>query len=260
MTSRNRLFSRAFALALFVGAAASDAAAQPKKIHACQTLTSSGSYILMQDLLVASGDCLIVDHDFTTIDFNGFAIIGVSPRRGGESTAGIGIRSGQGGRGTEIRNGTITRMATGIHFRPIPGVLIQLHVERMRILDNREFGLISGDVAIVRDSIFRDNGADGIFVDSYSVVTGNTSSRNGGNGIVVGNGSTVSGNTASQNTSDGLQVVRSTVSNNTAVKNGQSGISAQCASNVMGNTLTENTTNLVLTGAGCMSEHNVVMP
>jgi hypothetical protein len=259
-------FAPAVTLALGLGAYAT-AAAAPTKINSCQTLTQSGSYVLAKNL-TAAGDCLVVGNDFITIDLNGFTISGQGTGSGIKLQGDCGCA----GRGFEIRNGTIFAFARGIDFRVLGGAPGKNLIERIRVVDNSEFGVFMDEIAIVKDSIFFHNGVciflkgcprptesgDGLHVGRGSVVTGNTASENAGNGIVVGSGSTVIGNSADGNGANGFVVSGpSTLVNNTAGGNSNIGLSINCPSNLIGNTAVGNSQNLSLGGAGCNNEHNV---
>ena len=262
-----RFYAVAVTVGLCLGLHATDAAAAPKKINSCTTLTDS-SYVLANDLH-AVGDCLLLENDFITIDFAGFGIYG--------NGTGSGIKWSSNpccaGRGIEIRDGTIGFFARGIDLKVIGGAPGVYRIERMRVVGNSHVGVITGLAAIVKDSFFHENGScifvrgcppaaaggGGINVGPESIVTGNTSTRNTGDGIVVGRGSTVIGNTVNLNganglvASDGSTIVNNTVRNNTGI-----GLAVTCPSNILGNTATSNGANLVPVGAGCNSEHNLV--
>ena len=111
-----------FALPLIAQAAAT-------LISTCTTISSSGSYVL-GDNLYASGDCIVVDAPFVSIDMAGFAILG-----DGE---GAGIRADHGAErgGLEVRGGTIADFYAGIGIdaRVVYGGVI---VENMRLVSNR---------------------------------------------------------------------------------------------------------------------------
>jgi hypothetical protein len=233
-------------LVLSLGAYVHEAAAAPSNVNACQTLSQPGSYVLAKNL-AATGDCLVVAADAVTIDLAGFAITG--------NGTGSAVKSDGALRtGISIQNGTISNFATGIDFG-FTG--IQILVERMRISGNGNVGVGANDMAIVKDSLFFQNG-DGINVGSRSVVTGNSSNFNAGSGIAVGLGSTVTGNTSNLNGNNGLVVGNgSTVVNNTTLGNGNFGLIVTCPGNVLGNTATQNGTNQLLQGAGCNVEHNL---
>lgn len=259
-------------LALGLGLCASEAAAGPKVITKCKTLHEPGSYILGKNLFVlGSGrggpDCLLLGEDFITVDLNGFTITGNAGK-------GAGIRLsddfGGGGRGFEIRGGTIAFFARGIDLKVLGGSPGQNRLERMRIEENSDFGVVMSGSTIVKDSIFFKNGicafldgcpartsnGDGLSVGSNSVVTGNTSNENAGHGISL-SGGTVIGNTANRNGGSGLSVVGGSVVAHNAAAGNAVGLSIGCPSNVIGNTAINNTSNLLQQGAGCNLVDNV---
>src|SRR5262245_63275897 len=85
------------------------AAAAPDNINNCRTITQPGSYVL-RDNLTASGDCLVVQADFVTIDLNGFVITG--------NGTGVGITDvNVERRGVTVRNGTLTGFSNGVGLR-----------------------------------------------------------------------------------------------------------------------------------------------
>ena len=268
--STKRSLAAAIGVALGLGLCSIPALAGPTVINHCQTLPASGSYVLGKNLAAAGGrgglDCLLLADDFITVDLNGFTITGFA----GQGT-GIKLASdfNGAGRGFEIRGGTIVFFARGVDLRVLGGSPGQNRIERMRILDNSDFGAVISGSAIVKDSIFSRNGVclfdgcperttngDGLTVGRDSVVTGNTSSGNAGHGISV-SGGTVIGNTTDGNGEGGLTVNGgSTVQNNTAAGNAI-GLEIGCPSVIVGNTAFGNTTNLVQQGAGCTAANNV---
>jgi len=258
-------------LALGLGVCASSATAGPKVVTQCQTLPQPGAYVLGKNLNAAGGkngvDCLLLAEDFISIDLNGFTITGSGAKGTGIKLA---DEFGGGGRGFDIRGGTIISFARGIDLRVLGGSPGQNRLERMRIQENSDFGAAMSGSAIVRDSIFVKNGVcnllagcpprttngDGLNVGRDSVVTGNTASGNGGHGLSVAGG-TVSGNTADGNGDSGLAVGGGTVVHNTAGGNAV-GISVSCPSAVVGNTAIGNSSgNLLPQGAGCDLVDNV---
>lgn len=259
-------------LALGLGLCATEAAAGPKIITQCQTLHEQGAYILGKNLTVSGSgrgslDCLLLGDDFISVDLNGFTITG-----SGAKGAGIRLSDdfGGGGRGFEIRGGTIAFFARGIDLKVLGGSPGQNRLERMRIEENSDFGVVMSGSTVVKDSIFFKNGicvfpdgcpsrttnGDGLNVGSNSVVTGNTSNENAGHGISVGGG-TVIGNTANGNGGTGLAVGGGSVVVHNAADGNAVGLSIGCASNVIGNTAINNSSNLLPQGAGCNLVDNV---
>lgn len=199
------------------------AAAAPDNINNCRTITQPGSY-LVRDNLAASGDCLVVQADFVTIDLNGFVISG--------NGTGVGISDvNVERRGITVRNGTITGFGNGIGLRASRGVT----VERVRTIANGNNGVSIGQLGNVSGSLSFDNTGIGILADTGSNIIGNTVGRNQ-IGISSGSGSAVINNTSRNNVNIGIGV--------------------SCPSLVLGNAATANATDLQLIGGTCTSEHN----
>lgn len=247
---------------------APDVLAGVKKIKKCGTITAPGSYQLDKNLN-ATGDCLVIQANFVTIDLNGFTVTG--------DGTGDGITDGGVARkGIAIRNGTITGFVDGIDLFFSRGV----SVEQVRAFDNSGDGIRVGFDSMVTGNTAFDNVGNGIFARFGSTVTGNTARSNNGNGIRadgdntvtgnaartnsndgihVGSGSTVTGNTANDNSGTGIKVSNgSTVTGNTARGNNGNGLEVDCPSNVIGNTATDNDgANKVLTDVGCNDINNI---
>ena len=218
-------------------------------IQSCGTITESGSYLLRKNL-TAAGDCIVVDADFVTLDLNGFTLSG-----DGTGT-GIGDRGTVSRKGITIRNGIVTNFRNGIQISASQGLLI----ERIQVIGNSAYGLITNGTAIVRESLAFENGADGFNVGARSLITGSNSSANGGTGIVIDLGSTAIGNIVDQNGNNGLVAFsggNTTIVNNTSWNNKTTGLFIYCPSNVIGNTATANGTNMTLSGTGCNNVNNV---
>jgi len=65
----------AIILASVAGARADARAEGPTGIEKCQTISNPGSYKLVSNL-TATGDCLLINADFVTVDLAGFTISG----------------------------------------------------------------------------------------------------------------------------------------------------------------------------------------
>ncbi len=182
----------------------------PTRISACTTITSSGAYVVTQNLTTA-GTCLVVQADFVTLDLGGFTLTG----GGTLGTSGItdNVLARQ---GIVVRNGTVTNFADGIFLSQSGGSV----VERVRAIGNA---------------------GNGIFIGAGSTVTGNTASGNGGNGIIAGADSTVTGNTANRNGLAGITAAVSTITGNTANANSGSGIAGTFSMTISNNTASVNT-------------------
>src|SRR5262249_26045628 len=182
---------RTLAMATLLAAAlalspAPAAAGGPKVINQCQTLPASGAYVLGKNIAAGGKgefNCLQLGDDFITIDLNGFTITG-----SGAKGAGIKLANefGGGGRGFEIRGGTITNFARGIDLRVLGGSPGQNRIERMRIQENSDFGAMVTGSAIVLDSIFSGNGV-------CNLLDGCPARTTNGDGLNVGPDSVVKG-------------------------------------------------------------------
>src|SRR5436190_12036737 len=234
----------AVSVALVLAGFATKAHAAPTPITTCTTLTRPGSYVLANNL-VAAGDCLVVAAQFVTIDLAGFVIAGNGTGTGLQAT---GLRLG-----ISISNGTIARFFNGVDLQ---NTATNVYVEKMRFVGNSNVGLDLGDAAIVKDSVFSQNGT-AARIGFRSVVRDNTSNSNQV-GFIIGGGSTVVGNVASINTAHGFIVSNgSSIVNNSSLGNTGFGMYVVCPSNIIENTSTVNGTNLQLEGSGCSSTSNV---
>lgn len=257
-------------ITLSVALSAKQAMAAPTQITACQTITLPGSYVLANDISAGSGDCLVVNIGFVTIDLNGFSMFG--------NFTGTGIRGTAFNKGITIRNGSIRNFATGVNLVSNSDSF----VERMYVTDNKDSGVLVGGSSIVRDNIITDNGSVGLSVGNSltrgTILTGNTVARNG-IGVEAGTGSIVIGNASTINKGDGFQIgsdsvvinnvatnnmgsmnsgfnvfANSVVENNAANQN-HIGFTVACPSKVSDNTAGGN--GLVLYGSGCIDKDNV---
>ena len=253
-------------LALGVGLIAVDASAfGTRTIKKCQTISKSGSYIVVRNL-TASGDCLVVAADFVTIDLRGYTLTG--------DETGNGITDDDTPReGIALRNGVVTGFDHGIRLGATSSVI----VEGIRALRNAGAGIIVGDGAIVRGNVANFNGADGIAAGEDSVVEGNAANNNEFIGISTGI-STVIGNTANENqhgffagpgvVTDNTAYLNNeegffirngtTLAGNNARNNGGDGFRIFCPSNVRGNTAILNgLSNMQVEDATCNLDNNV---
>lgn len=241
------VFPIALALGAMILAPRAGAQAQgPTEIATCQTISKSGAYKLVNNL-TSTGDCLLVNADYVTIDLGGFAIIG-GPSKG-TAIQFVGPTPQTPRRGFAARNGTISGFATGIQFIRVGGTDGAI-VEGLRI-----FGTADG--ILVRGAVVRGNtvicGGIGIRVVNGSV-TGNVvedceDGIDAFDGVVNGNSVFGTG------TGTGINVVGTAIGN-TITEYGV-GIAATCPSNLTDNTATNNGKNLVLNGTGCKNTNNV---
>jgi hypothetical protein len=117
-------------LAAVLGLRVPMALGAPTELTACGTIGTAGSYVLANNLLSTSGDCVVIIADFVSLDLAGF-VISQQVRR--EGVAGRGVVGGSGRRGIAVSNGTITGFLTAVVLDGEAGV-----IENLRIVDNRE--------------------------------------------------------------------------------------------------------------------------
>lgn len=179
-------------LVAFFSVNVTDAAAAPKSINSCETITDSGSYVLTKNLQ-AAGDCLVIEADNVTIDLNGFTIEG--------DGTGHGIWDGDLPRqNLTVRNGTVRNFRIGVGFAKPGGThSSRCVIERIRAVQNTFFGIRAGLGATVRDNIASDNGGSGIFASGGSLIAGNVVNNNNNSGILALCASNITGNMVSGN-------------------------------------------------------------
>jgi hypothetical protein len=206
------------------------AVAAPRLVTNCMAITQPGSYIVFNNIQ-ATGDCLVVQSDFVTIDLSGFAI------SGNGTGAGVVEHLAVGRRGITIRNGTITGFASAIQL----GNSTAVTVERIHATANTFAGVIAGDTSDVSNCKIIGNGSgNAINLGQRALVSGNIVNDNQGTGIFVGLGSNVIGNAVGRNqtgisTAEGALVV-----NNVSRNNRSYGISMDCPGAAIANTTSNN--------------------
>lgn len=190
------------------------------EITFCDEITQPGSYRVTQDLSCRScPQCLLIDASNVTIDLQGHSITG----DGTTPSAGIKVPRRAGVFNIEVRNGTVASFGDGINLEGAT----HSRIERMRVFDNKGFGIVA---------------------DAHSAVVSNIAARNGLTGIQVGidafgGGSLVLDNVATQNGRNGISAdAGSVVRNNVASFNGFFGIAGLCPSSVSANAAFENNT------------------
>ena len=233
----------AAAAALCLPAAAN---AQPQLVLTCGTLSTPGSYTVLNNLN-ATGDCLVIASDFVTLDLGGFVVSGAG--------GGAGITShGAALRGVTVRNGVVQRFSQGIALATSSGVT----VERVYATGNAQEGILLGDMATVRDSTAIANGSSGVRVGQRGLVVNNNAGDNGGHGLSGNLGTSMIGNTSGRNGGSGISTqAGSNVVHNVARNNTMDGIFADCPSNVVGNAATNNIgQNLDLLNGSCTANDN----
>ncbi len=202
------------------------------------TISSSGSYIVVDDLSTTATNTngITIDADNVTLDLNGHAIIGPG-KAAGTSGAGIDVAGTQ--YNIAIRNGTVRDWRwDGVDA----GSANNSQFEALRCYDNGDDGLAGGPGSTVTGNTCYNNGDDGILGYYGSTVTGNSCKDNASEGIQTGNGVTVSGNTCYSNDGDGIQTAGAcTVSGNTCQYNTGDGIQTSDGCTLSGNTCMQNT-------------------
>ena len=162
----------------------------PTEITACQDITQTGPYLLVNNLTVADGDCLRVSADNVEIDLAGFGI----SMTGDPSAHRAGIRNVDSGagfaNGLSVRNGAVTGFSSGIRIDGGGGH----RIEGVRISDNTVDGIgITGafdetgtgvanvirNNVVVRNGMAAAIGGGGIIVRCPAIVAGNLAVENG---------------------------------------------------------------------------------
>ena len=160
----------------------------PTEIAACQDITQTGPYLLVNNLTVTDGDCLRVSADNVEIDLAGFGI----SMTGDPSAHRAGIRNVDSGagfaNGLSVRNGAISGFSSGIRIDGGAGH----RIEGVRISENTVDGIgITG--------AFDETGTGVANVIKNNVVVRNGTAANGVGGIIVRCPAIVAGNLAVEN-------------------------------------------------------------
>lgn len=226
------------------------------------TLANPGSYYLITNLN-ASGIGLIITADNVSVDMKGYAITPSGP----SSNPGIAVLGTR--NNVRIANGTIRGFGG---FGIAAGASLNVTLENLRISDNANFGLITGDQARVTDCQVISNSSGGISVGADCLVKGCSVVGNGAGIVTFPNSSVIqcrsSGNigigikvddycrvldcVASGNTGRGIFLGRGgMVSGCVASVNNLSGIYVNVAGcQVIGNTCSGNNASLSTNEAG----------
>jgi len=206
------------------------AMAAPRLVTNCMAITQSGLYIVLNNIQ-ASGDCLVVQNDFVTIDLSGFVI------SGNGTGAGVVEHLAVGRRGITVRNGTITGFASAIQL----GNSSAVTVERIHATANTFAGVIAGDTSDVSNCKVIGNGSgSGIGLGQRALVSGNIVNDNQGTGILVGLGSNVIGNAVGRNQTGIFTAEGALVTNNVSRNNRSFGIAMDCPGAAIANTTSNN--------------------
>jgi Right handed beta helix region len=237
-----RTVSRILLVAALSAAPLSEALALPRLFVACGVITAPGTYIALANIN-ATGDCLVVQSDFVTIDLGGYVITG--------NGTGSGIVESQavGRRGITVRNGFVTNFQNGIALSNSSGV----RVENMNVTGNLSQGINLGGMSTALRNTVAFNGGTGIALGQRGLAEGNNVSENIGSGISVDLGGNVTGNTVGRNQASGILASEGAlVSGNVSRNNGGNGITVDCPAAVIGNTSSNNLgANLHVIGNAC---------
>jgi len=193
LTHRSAIVSSIALILLSVPiAAAQTPLRKPRKFPI--VISKPGSYQLIENLEVKTGDAILVTSPNVNIDLDGFAISGLP---GGSS--GIGIDAA-GMAFVRVSNGSITNMG---------GVGIALgangSVNSVRVSGSGANGIECGNNCSIADSNDSSNALYGILAGANSSIRDCLANGNAnGFGIAVGTGSSVTGSTASGNSTGGI--------------------------------------------------------
>jgi hypothetical protein len=252
MKVTNRLVAITTLLWVLGGTSISWAGDSIKPVDRCQSLNvgDRSSFILVRDLFSQGQDCLVVNSSNTTIDLNGFALVGIG--------TGKGITASDAVHGVKVRNGTVKGFSIGVSLGGNGNLIENVHVE-----NNTDTGLFLGAGSLANHIVAQENSQFGVILSTACTITDSIVRANGNSpasvGLSAGPGSTVRGNTIWANTGTGLFGSTSgTVIGNTVFNTFGVGISVICPSNVQQNTATTNTAgNLVFSGTECAFVNNV---
>ncbi len=154
-------------------------------------ITSPGSYYLSENINVTKTSGIRVNTTNTTIDLNGFAILG----NGGA----YGIYVTPSASGLTVRNGAVKGSTTGIYYDTTGKQAAGGLLEKVAVSECSTWGIYAGFSSRVIDCRSFNN-ASGLYANKGSIVSGCTAYNNdGGYGIYAGTGSKVSYCTAYSN-------------------------------------------------------------
>ncbi|MFQ5565278.1 MAG: hypothetical protein ACE5EU_02845 [Paracoccaceae bacterium] len=206
-------------LALSLTGVASEAAARPKSINSCTTITKPGAYVVARNIngSAAAGDCIVIDQSHVTLNLGGMVIAG--PGAFGGIAGGHGVHVIGTNSNVEVRNGTVVGWTSGVVADPsVVGII----VERVRAIDNAGVGInVLGDDAILTRNYATLNDNFGILFGSGALVMRNVTNGNtGGTGAGMQGecDSVVMFNTSVGNSGTDLSITGSAVDVNCVVK------------------------------------------
>lgn len=231
---RSKLAGLLIAVALLLGPSAHAQTPLRQRPRFPIRISKPGSYQLVENLEVKTGDAIEVLSDRVSIDLNGFSIVGP----GGTS-----------------QNGDSGIDASGRSF---------VSVSHGSIVNFTGNGITLGDNGVVKSVHADGNGALGIFCKTNCSVSDSTANNNGFQGIVAGASSAITGNIVNGNqTGVGITVARdSSVSGNTTNANAGGGIlggtiALPCHCRIVNNTANDNLSFGILAGDFAVLTQNV---
>ncbi|MCX8092453.1 MAG: right-handed parallel beta-helix repeat-containing protein, partial [Verrucomicrobiae bacterium] len=159
-------------------------------------ISRSGSFYLTTNLTGVGGEHgIVVAADHVTLDLNGFALVGVPGSSNGLHVPPPGVTN------LCVRNGVIRGWGgRGVNAEACDGGVF----EDLRVLDNGDWGLASGQRSVVRNCTAIKNRVRGIAVDYHSVVTGCVVAETHGDGFFSPNGATMRDCLAMNNAGNGF--------------------------------------------------------
>jgi hypothetical protein len=206
------------------------------------TISTSGSYYLVQDLLITSGDAINISVDNVEIDLNGYSLTG------GATTTGIGVNVNS-HKYISVFNGTIKDFGTSAVLNSADNLTISVNTVRSvnvinngngLIVRNRASEILNGGIrlwghgnVVENCRIVLNGGKSGIALFSDSLIKNNVVLSNTGMGVSSSSGSVVSNNVVRNNTI-GIHSSNSIIKNNISTANSLVGIRATNSS-VMSN-------------------------
>jgi hypothetical protein len=208
------------------------------------SLTTSGSYYLIEDITTA-GDGITISADDVTIDLMGFTLAGGT---------GDGISSVFPTKNVTVRNGTVSGWGgSGIDVNQSDGS----RVERVRADSNESRGIRVGENAAVIDCIATGNTASGIQTEAGATVSGCSARGNTGTGVAVSFDSAVLNTTSSEN-GLGFNAAASSFVNCVANNNNGKGFQVSLSSTVVGSTASSNDDDGITISGGGVVQHTSV--
>jgi len=149
------------------------------EISSPTSITASGSYILVNDIVAQNGSAIRIRSSNVTLDLNGFAITYT-----GVSTA-DGISVSASANNIEITDGTITGFSR--HGLFVPGLSTSarnIKINNLRVSDNRIIGIsLESNPGFIVESCTISGNAVGIYANGFGLVSNNVIALNNSSGL-----------------------------------------------------------------------------